>query len=87
MKEKIPIFESDEEAERFVEHADLSEYDLSHFRSLRFEFEAKAAQVNMRMPKPLLEAVKERAKRRGIPYTRFIREVLEREVARPDTRR
>jgi predicted DNA binding CopG/RHH family protein len=53
MKKKIPIFESDEEAERFVETADLSEYDLSHFRPVRFEFETKAAQVNMRMPKSL----------------------------------
>jgi predicted DNA binding CopG/RHH family protein len=83
MKKKIPIFESDEEAERFVETADLSEYNLSHFRPVRFEFEAKAAQVNMRMPKPLLDAVKERAELRGIPYTRFIREVLEREISRP----
>jgi predicted DNA binding CopG/RHH family protein len=84
MKKKIPIFESDKEAERFVETADLSEYDLSHFRPFRFEFEAKAAQVNMRMPRSLLDAVKERAKDRGIPYTRFIREVLEREISRAD---
>jgi predicted DNA binding CopG/RHH family protein len=84
MKKKIPIFDSDEEAERFVETADLSAYDLSHFRPVRFEFETKAAQVNMRMPIPLLDAVKERAKLRGIPYTRFIREILEREVARAE---
>ncbi len=31
MKKKIPTFESDEEAERFVEEADLTEYDLSQF--------------------------------------------------------
>lgn len=86
MKKKIPVFESDEAAERFVETADLSEYDLSHFKPVRFEFEAKAAQVNVRMPKLLLDAVKERAKLRGIPYTRFIREVLEREIARPAKR-
>jgi predicted DNA binding CopG/RHH family protein len=86
MKKKIPIFESDEEAERFVETGDLSEYELAHFRPVRFEFEAKAAQVNMRIPKPLLDAVKERAKLRGIPYTRFIREVLEREISRPTKR-
>jgi predicted DNA binding CopG/RHH family protein len=86
MKKKIPIFESDEEAERFVETADLSEYDLSHFGPVRFEFQAKAAQVNMRMPKPLLDAVKERAKLRGIPHTRLIREVLEREISRPTKR-
>jgi predicted DNA binding CopG/RHH family protein len=84
MKKKIPIFNSDEEAERFVETADLTEYDLSHFKPVRFEFEPKAAQINMRVPKPLLDAVKERARGRGIPYTRFIRELMEREIARPE---
>jgi predicted DNA binding CopG/RHH family protein len=37
---------------------------------VRFEFEPKAAQINMRVPQSLLDALKERAKRRGIPYTR-----------------
>lgn len=83
MKKKIPIFQSDEDAERFVETADLTDYDLSHFKPVRFEFEPKAAQLNMRLPKPLLDAVKERARMRGIPYTRLIREMLEREVSRP----
>ena len=39
--------------------------------------------INMRVPKPLLEALKERASHRGIPYTRFIREIMEREIFRP----
>jgi predicted DNA binding CopG/RHH family protein len=82
MKKKIPIFESDEEAERFVETTDLTEYDLSQFKPVRFEFEKKAARVNMRLPEPLLAAVKACAKARGIPYQRFIREALERAVAR-----
>jgi len=56
----------------------LSEYDLSKGRPVRFEFERKTAQVNLRMPEGLLESVKRRAKRRGIPYQRFIREKLER---------
>ncbi|MBL28483.1 MAG: hypothetical protein CMM50_13135 [Rhodospirillaceae bacterium] len=81
MKKKIPTFRSDEEAEAFVETADLSEYDLSGAIPVRFEFEKKGARVNMRLPAPLLEAVKERAAARGIPYQRFIREVLERAVA------
>ena len=29
MKKTIPTFQSDEEAEKFVDTADLSEYDLS----------------------------------------------------------
>jgi predicted DNA binding CopG/RHH family protein len=82
MKKRIPIFESDEEAERFVETADLTEYDLSQFKPARFEFEKKAARVNMRLPEPLLAAVKARAKARGIPYQRFIREALEQALAK-----
>lgn len=74
----LPDLKSDEEAERFVEAADLTEYDLSGFAPARFEFERKSAQVNLRMPEGLLTAVKERAAKRGIPYQRFIRETLER---------
>jgi predicted DNA binding CopG/RHH family protein len=40
----------------------------------------KEEQINMRVPKPLLAAVKARAKARGIPYTRFIRETLEQAI-------
>jgi predicted DNA binding CopG/RHH family protein len=82
MKKKIPTFKSDKDAERFVETADLSEYDLSGARPVRFEFERKGARVNMRLPASLLDAVKDRARARGIPYQRFIREALERAVAR-----
>ena len=84
MKKKWPVLRSDEEAERFVEEADLTEYDFSEMVPMRFEFEPKAAQINMRVPQSLLDALKERAKRRGIPYTRFIRELMEREIARPE---
>jgi predicted DNA binding CopG/RHH family protein len=48
---------------------------------VRFEFARKDARVNMRLPQPLLAAVKERAKARGIPYQRFIHEALEQAVA------
>ncbi len=84
MKKKIPVFRSDRDAERFVETADLSKYDLTGFTPVRFEFEKKTAQLNMRVPKPLLDAVKKRARARGIPYTRFIREAVERALARPE---
>lgn len=80
MKKKIPTFKSDEEAEAFVDTADLSEYDLSGARPVQFEFERKAARINMRLPTPLLDALKERAKIRGIPYQRLIRETLERSL-------
>jgi predicted DNA binding CopG/RHH family protein len=86
MKKKMPTFKTDEEAERFVDEADLSQYDLSGFVSVRFEFQPKAAQLNMRLPKQLLDAVKARAKASGIPYTRYIRQILERDVSRRDKR-
>jgi len=85
MKKKIPTFKTDKEAERFVETADLSQYDLSGFKAIHFEFEKKTAQLNMRVPKPLLDAVKKRARARGIPYTRFIREAVERALSRPES--
>ena len=81
MKKPIPELRTDEAAERFVDEADLSEHDLSGFVSTRFEFQPKAAQLNMRLPLALLDAVKESARARGIPYTRFVRETLERAVA------
>jgi predicted DNA binding CopG/RHH family protein len=82
MKKKIPRFETDEQAAEFLETADLSEYDLSGFAPARFEFDRKSEQVNMRVPKALLDAVKDRAKARGIPYTRYIRQLMERDIAR-----
>ncbi|HSU07393.1 MAG TPA: CopG family antitoxin [Acetobacteraceae bacterium] len=83
MKKKIPTFENDRQAEDFVDAANLAEYDLSGGTPVQFEFEAKTAHVNMRVPQPLLDAVKERARLRGIPYTRLIRQLMEREVSRP----
>jgi predicted DNA binding CopG/RHH family protein len=55
----------------------LTQYDLSDGKAVQFEFEPKASQLNMRIPANLLNAVKRRAKQRAIPYTRFVRDVLE----------
>ncbi|MEJ0097077.1 MAG: CopG family antitoxin [Bauldia sp.] len=56
----MPSFKTDEEAEQFVATADLSEYDLSG-EVVRFEFQPKAARVNMRLPESLIKTLKERA--------------------------
>ena len=74
---KLPKLHSDKEAEDFVASADLTQYDLSGMRMVRFEFQPKSERVNMRLPKPLLEAVKESAAEAGMPYQRFIRQALE----------
>ena len=79
MNKKVPRLRTDEQAEAFLAQ-DLSNLDFSQFKPARFEFERKDEQINMRVPKPLLAALKARAKARGIPYTRFIRETLEHAV-------
>jgi predicted DNA binding CopG/RHH family protein len=83
MKRKTPsrqpvlAFKSDREVRRFVKKVDLSKYDLFGFKPTRFEFERRTAQLNMRVSKPMLDAVKKRARARGIPYTRLTREAVE----------
>jgi predicted DNA binding CopG/RHH family protein len=79
----FPTHRSDEEAEEFVATADLSKYDFSGFKPMRFEFEKKAAQLNMRIPQGLLDAVKSKAEARGMPFTRYIRMLMEEDVSRP----
>lgn len=45
----MPSLHSDEAT------ADLTRYDLSGFKPMRFEIEPKAAALNMRLPASLLE--------------------------------
>lgn len=74
----LPRLKTDKAAEDFVESADLSEFDLSGFKPINFEFENKSASISMRLPESQLAAVKEEARKRGIPYQRFMREMIQR---------
>ncbi len=77
-RRKLPIVGTDRRAAGFVGRADLSRYDLSVLRPARFEFAPKSARLNMRLPEELLAAVKDAAAESGVPYQRYIRQVLER---------
>jgi predicted DNA binding CopG/RHH family protein len=84
MKTKVkpmPSLVSDADAEQFVDTADLSRYDLSGFKPMNFEFAPKSAAMHMRLPQNLLDALKAKAKAKGIPYTRYVRLLLESDVA------
>ena len=83
MKKPLPNLQTDDEAERFVAEADLTEYDLSGLRTMQFEFQPKSERLNLRVPKGLLDAVKAAAASAGIPYQRYIRQTLEAAVRRP----
>ena len=80
MKKQIPEFKTDAEAEKFVDSADLTQFDLSGAKLIRFEFKPKNKTISLRLPEELLHAIQGRAKSEGIPYQRLIRQALEREV-------
>ncbi len=76
----LPAFKTDEEAERFVDTADLTDYDLSGFEPAEFEFLRKTASIHLRLSDKLLDAIKKRAAKLDMPYQRLIRQALENEV-------
>ena len=73
---RVPEFKTDAEAEAFLEQ-DLSGLDFKQFKPMRFEVAKKEAALHMRLPAVLLDAVRAKAKAQGIPYSRYIRMVLE----------
>ena len=81
MKKQFPTFKPDDEAEHFVETADLTQYDFSGFRRTSFEFEPKIESVTMRLPESLLDAVRARAEKQGMPDQKRIPIAIERLVA------
>ena len=81
MVKRLPVFRSDEEAAAFLDQ-DLTDYiSAENLAPFPFELRPKEKSVNLRISGELLDAVRERAKRQGIPYQRFIRRALERAVA------
>ena len=73
---RVPEFKTDAEAEAFLEQ-DLSGIDFKQFKPMRFEVAKKEAALNMRLPAVLMDAVRAKAKAKGIPYSRYVRMVLE----------
>lgn len=63
---------------------DLSDLDFSQFKPMPFEIARKEASLNMRLPTALMDAVRVKAKARGVPYARYVRMVLEADLQRPD---
>ncbi|HZD51946.1 MAG TPA: nucleotidyltransferase domain-containing protein [Woeseiaceae bacterium] len=53
---------------------------------MTFEFSPKDRVVTLRMAEPLLQSVKAKAARAGMPYQRFIRQVLERALEQESSR-
>jgi len=69
---------TDKEAEDFLAR-DLSDLDFDQFKP-NWERQPKTARINMRVPQELVDALKAKAKERGVPYQRLVREAIERVV-------
>ncbi|MBB3810711.1 CopG family antitoxin [Pseudochelatococcus contaminans] len=78
-----PTLPDDKAAEDFVDNADLSEYDWNAAEPISYEFKKKSSALTMRIPQSLLDAVKTKAKSKGIPFTRYVRMLIEQDLARP----
>lgn len=76
----FPRLDTEDDVAAFVETADLSDYDMSGFRRTSMEALMKEVQVNVRLPEPLYQAVKAEAARQKVPYSRYVRSVLEQAV-------
>lgn len=81
-RKPLPRLLSDEDAERFVEEADLTEFDLAGMvRLSELERRAKNASIHLRLPQAQLDEIKAEAQKRGVPYQRFMRELMQRGMA------
>ncbi len=81
---RVPAFKTDKEAAAFLEQ-DLSDLDFKQFKPASFEFQGKDTQLNMRVPGALLDAIKKRAETQKMPYTRYIRHLMERDIGAAST--
>ena len=79
-RKTLPTPTSDDDAAQFVASADLSEYDLSAMKPVRFELRRKEKQLNLRVNEDLLNAFRTVAEGQGVPYQRLIRDLMEKAV-------
>ena len=75
---KIPHFKSEKDESRFWQVADSTDYvDYSQLKSARFpNLKLSSRPVTMRLPETLIDRLKLRANRVGIPYQALIRQML-----------
>ncbi len=82
MRKKFPDLKSDEEADAWLKGADLTEYDLSGMKKVRFELARKDASISLRLPAALLATLKANAAKANMPTQRLIRMMIEAQLGR-----
>ena len=78
MPKPWPTLSTDEAAVKFVDEADLSEFDWSKAVPVTMEFRKKNGQLNVRMPEDELTKIRAAADREGMPLSRFVRLMISR---------
>jgi predicted DNA binding CopG/RHH family protein len=77
MSKKFPDLKSDKDADAWLQGADLTEYDLSGMKKVRFELARKDASISLRLPAALLATLKANAAKANMPTQRLIRMMIE----------
>jgi predicted DNA binding CopG/RHH family protein len=81
MSKKFPDLKSDDEADAWLQGADLTEYDLTEMKKVRFELARKDASISLRLPTALLATLRAEATKANIPTQRLIRILIEAQLA------
>ena len=84
MSKKFPDLKSDEEADAWLQGADLTEYDLADMKKVRFELARKDASISLRLPGALLASLRAEAAKANMPTQRLIRMLIEAQLAEED---
>ncbi len=89
MSKKFPDLESNEDADAWLQGADLTEYDLSRMKRVRFELARKDAAISLHLPAALLATLKANAAKANMPTQRLIRMMIEAQLSdgRPKLKR
>ena len=77
----MPHFASDEEAERFVDEADLSEYDFSGFKPMQMTKLSANSLYSMSMSSKLLCRVDDKARKLGISIDQYLLGLIQKDLA------
>ena len=86
MSKKFPDLKSDDEADAWLQGADLTEYDLTKMKKVRFELARKDASINLRLPAALLATLRAQAANVNMPTQRRIRMLIEAQLAERSTK-
>jgi predicted DNA binding CopG/RHH family protein len=81
MSKKFPDLKTDDEADRWLQRADLTDYDLTEMRKVRFELARKDASISLRLPAALLATLRAEAAKANMPTQRLIRMLIEAQLA------